>query len=121
MITETRESRTRLLHYEHHRRPRRRYHTLDNATLDKFNFICIPLHRDEVKLLISFCSGFVLILFSSILHNVTNCCFLTLRKFFLSQLNLRLQKKRNEQFLSSLLNHDSLEMLINDFFFFLYK
>jgi hypothetical protein len=121
MITETRESRTRLLHYEqHHRRPRRRYHTLDNGTLDKFNFICIPLHRDEVNLLISFSSGFVLIFFSSILGNVTNCCFLTLRKFFLSQLNLRLQKKRNGQFLSSL-NHDSLEMLINDFFFFLYK
>jgi hypothetical protein len=50
MITETRQSRTRLLHYEHHRRPRhRRHHTLDNATLDQFNFICIPLRRDEVN------------------------------------------------------------------------
>ncbi len=57
MITETRQSRTRLLQYEHHKRhhhhhrprPRRRYHTLDNATLDKFNFICVPLHPDEVN------------------------------------------------------------------------
>ncbi len=50
MIIETRQSRTRLLHYEHHRRPRRRrHHTLDNATLDQFNFICVPLHRDKVN------------------------------------------------------------------------
>ncbi|CAF1181784.1 unnamed protein product [Adineta steineri] len=50
MITETRQSRTRLLqYYECRTRPprRRRHHTLDNATLDKFNFICIPLHLDE--------------------------------------------------------------------------
>ena len=52
MITETRCSRTRLLYYEQHRpdRRRRRHHTLDNATLDKFNFICVPLHRDEVSI-----------------------------------------------------------------------
>ena len=48
MITETRQSRTRLVYYEH-RRPRRRHHTLDNATLDQFNFICVPLRRDEVN------------------------------------------------------------------------
>lgn len=57
MITETRQSRTRLLHYEHrhhHHRPRRRHHTLDNATLDKFNFICVPLHPDEVNFYIFF-------------------------------------------------------------------
>jgi hypothetical protein len=52
MITETRQSRTRLLYYEQHRRHqhrrRRRHHTLDNATLDQFKFICIPLHTDEV-------------------------------------------------------------------------
>jgi hypothetical protein len=48
MITETRESRARLLHtYERH--SRRRHHTLDNATLDQFNFICVPLHLDEVN------------------------------------------------------------------------
>lgn len=50
MITETRQSRTRLLHYEY-RRPRRRHHTLDNATLDKFNFICVPLHPNEVNII----------------------------------------------------------------------
>ena len=27
----------------------RRHYTLDNATLDKFNFICVPLHLDEVS------------------------------------------------------------------------
>lgn len=48
MITETRQSRTRLLQY-YERRPRRRHHTLDNATLDKFNFVCVPLHHNEVK------------------------------------------------------------------------
>ncbi|UJR13849.1 hypothetical protein I4U23_000859 [Adineta vaga] len=46
MITETRQSRTRLLQY-YERRSRRRHHTLDNATLDKFNFICVPLRLDE--------------------------------------------------------------------------
>ena len=55
MITETRHSRTRLLYHEQRRpdprrRRRRRHHTLDNATLDKFNFICVPLHRDEVTI-----------------------------------------------------------------------
>ena len=45
MITETR---TRILHTSEHF-PRRRYHTLDNGTLDKFNFICVPLHSDEVS------------------------------------------------------------------------
>ncbi len=51
MITETRQSRTHFLHtYE--RYPRRRHHTLDNATLDKFNFICVPLHSDEVNLFV---------------------------------------------------------------------
>ncbi len=51
MITEIRQSRTRLLEY-YERRPRRRHrrhHTLDNATLDKFNFICVPLRLDEVN------------------------------------------------------------------------
>ena len=48
MITETRQSRTRLLQYEYHRRQRRRHHTLDNTTLDKFNFVCVPLNPDEV-------------------------------------------------------------------------
>jgi hypothetical protein len=49
MITETRQSRTSLLRsYERHSR-RRRHHTLDNATLDKFNFICVPLHLDKVN------------------------------------------------------------------------
>ncbi len=48
MITEIRESRTRLLHYSE-RLQHRRHHTLDNATLDKFNFICVPLHIDEVN------------------------------------------------------------------------
>jgi hypothetical protein len=56
MITETRQSRTRHLHYEQHRRhhhhQHRRHHTLDNATLDKFNFICVPLHRDEVNIIL---------------------------------------------------------------------
>jgi len=51
MITETRHSRKHLLHYEHHRRHRRRHHTLDNTTLDKYNFICVPLHPDEVNLI----------------------------------------------------------------------
>ncbi|CAF0741079.1 unnamed protein product [Rotaria sp. Silwood1] len=51
MVIETRQSRTRLLHYEyhHHNRNRRRHHTLDNATLDKFNFICVQLHPDESR------------------------------------------------------------------------
>jgi len=48
MLAENRESRTRFLHtYERH--TRRRHHTLDNATLDKFNFICVPLHIEEVS------------------------------------------------------------------------
>jgi hypothetical protein len=52
MITETRQSRTSLLHcYESH--PRRRHHTLDNTTLDKFNFICVPLHLDKVNFFFS--------------------------------------------------------------------
>ncbi|CAF4143725.1 unnamed protein product [Rotaria socialis] len=51
MITETRQSRTRLIHYEyHHKRNRRRHHTLDNATLDKFNFVCVPLNLDESRI-----------------------------------------------------------------------
>ena len=33
------------------RHSRRRHHTLDNGTLDQFNFICIPLHPTEVKYL----------------------------------------------------------------------
>lgn len=57
MITETRQSRSRVFYYEEHRpqrrdhlrRRRRRHHTLDNATLDQFRFICIPLRRDEVR------------------------------------------------------------------------
>jgi hypothetical protein len=50
MITEIRQSRTRLLeYYERRPRRRRRHHTLDNATLDKFNFICVPLRLDEVN------------------------------------------------------------------------
>jgi hypothetical protein len=53
MITETRHSRTRLLHYEHHRH-RRRHHTLDNVILDKFNFVCVPLHPDKVNFINSF-------------------------------------------------------------------
>ena len=52
MITETRQSRTRLLQY-YERRTRRRHHTLDNATLDKFNFICVPLRLDGVKALMT--------------------------------------------------------------------
>ncbi|CAF1374188.1 unnamed protein product [Rotaria sordida] len=44
MIIETRES---LLHSFERRPPRRRHHTLDNATLDQFNFICVPLNLDE--------------------------------------------------------------------------
>lgn len=50
MITETRYSRTHLLHSYERRLPRRRHHTLDNATLDQFNFICVPLNLDEVLL-----------------------------------------------------------------------
>ncbi len=51
MITETRQNRTHRLHtYERH--SHRRYHTLDNATLDKFNFICVPLHPNEVNLFV---------------------------------------------------------------------
>ncbi|CAF0930228.1 unnamed protein product [Adineta steineri] len=53
MITETRQSRTRLLQYEyHHRHHRRRHHTLDSNsnTLDKFNFICVPLHPHESRI-----------------------------------------------------------------------
>ncbi len=49
MITETR---TRLFHTSE-RYPHRRHHTLDNATLDKFNFICVPLHSNEVNFLCS--------------------------------------------------------------------
>lgn len=50
MITEIRESRTSLLHkYEHHPRRHRRHHTLDNSTLDKFNFICVPLNLNKVN------------------------------------------------------------------------
>ncbi|CAF2048510.1 unnamed protein product [Rotaria magnacalcarata] len=50
MITETRQSRTRLIHYEYHyKHNRRRHHTLDNATLDKFNFVCVPLNLDESR------------------------------------------------------------------------
>jgi hypothetical protein len=51
MITETRQSRSHLLHYSEHHHSRRRHHTLDNATLDKFNFVCIPLHINEVNFL----------------------------------------------------------------------
>jgi hypothetical protein len=71
MLTETRQSRTHLLqyeHYRHHHRPRRRHHTLDNVTLDKFNFICVPLHPDEVNLINSFFlffSGFVWLFFNN--------------------------------------------------------
>ncbi|CAF2325589.1 unnamed protein product [Rotaria sp. Silwood2] len=51
MVIETRQSRTHL-HYEYHQhnRNRRRHHTLDNATLDKFNFICVQLHPDESRI-----------------------------------------------------------------------
>ncbi|CAF4501434.1 unnamed protein product [Rotaria sp. Silwood1] len=49
MIIETRESHSRLLHICE-RRPRRRHHTLDNATLDQFNFICVPLNLDETRI-----------------------------------------------------------------------
>jgi hypothetical protein len=44
MIT---ESHTRLLHHSE-RHIHRRHHTLDNSTLDQFNFICVPLHIDKV-------------------------------------------------------------------------
>lgn len=54
MLTETRQSRTSLSYYEqkyrHSRRRRRRHHTLDYSTLDKFNFVCIPLHADEASI-----------------------------------------------------------------------
>lgn len=52
MITETRQSRVRVIEYErYHPRSRpRRHHTLDNATLDKFDFICVPLRRDESRI-----------------------------------------------------------------------
>ncbi|CAF2596946.1 unnamed protein product [Rotaria sp. Silwood2] len=49
MIVATRESHSRLLHFSEHR-PRRRHHTLDNATLDQFNFICVPLNLDEGRI-----------------------------------------------------------------------
>lgn len=57
MLTETRQSRSHVFFYEERRpqrrdqrqRRRRRHHTLDNATLDQFKFICIPLRRDEVR------------------------------------------------------------------------
>jgi hypothetical protein len=80
MITETRQSRTRHLHYERHRRQHhhhRRHHTLDNATLDKFNFICVPLHRDEVNihLYFLFSPGFLR------LKNKINCCFFYLDNY----------------------------------------
>jgi len=54
MLTETRQSRVRVVQYErYHPRSRpRRHRTLDNATLDKFNFICVPLRRDEVNFLV---------------------------------------------------------------------
>jgi hypothetical protein len=69
MITETRQSRTRLLQYEHHQRrhhhhPRRRHHTLDNATLDQFNFICVPLHPNEVNLFFRNLFGFSFLFFN---------------------------------------------------------
>ncbi|CAF3742483.1 unnamed protein product [Rotaria magnacalcarata] len=46
------QSHTRLLHSIEHP-PRRRYHTLDNATLDQFNFICVPLHPEEERINLS--------------------------------------------------------------------
>lgn len=57
MLTETRQSRSHVFFCEERRpqrrdqrqRRRRRHHTLDNATLDQFKFICIPLHRDESR------------------------------------------------------------------------
>lgn len=51
MITETRLSRSDHLYIDEHH-PRRRHHTLDRATLDQFNFICVPLHPDEVNLIV---------------------------------------------------------------------
>lgn len=48
MIIESRETDTRQYH-SYERQQRRRYHTLDNATLDQFNFICVPLHPKEVS------------------------------------------------------------------------
>ncbi len=83
MITETRQTRTHVLHYEHHR-PRRRHHTLDNATLDQFNFVCIPLRRDEVNF-IPACFLFFrisLLHFFLSLNHQTNCCFSALRNSF---------------------------------------
>ena len=52
MRIETKKPHRFLLHaYEHY--PRHRYHTLNDATLDKFDFICVPLHLEEVNLLIN--------------------------------------------------------------------
>ncbi|CAF4291813.1 unnamed protein product [Rotaria socialis] len=50
--TKSHQSHTHLLHSIEHR-PRRRYHTLDNATLDQFNFICVPLHPEEARINLS--------------------------------------------------------------------
>lgn len=85
MLTETRQSRVRVVQYEryHPRSRSRRHHTLDNSTLDKFNFICVPLRRDEVNFLIQSKFSrffFFFFLFSLVLNNETNCCFFTLKE-----------------------------------------
>lgn len=51
MITETGYSCKRLeeVVYERHTHHRRRHRTLDRATLDQFNFVCIPLRPSEVN------------------------------------------------------------------------
>ena len=49
MITESRVTRTDHHLYIDEDHSRRRYQTLDHATLDQFNFICVPLHSDEVR------------------------------------------------------------------------
>ena len=48
MITETLLTRERCFHTNERSTVRRRHHTLDNGTLDQFNFICVPLNRDEM-------------------------------------------------------------------------
>ena len=50
LATESGPTRKRLSHRVDPSHPRRRHHTLDNATLDQFDFICVPLHLNEVSL-----------------------------------------------------------------------
>ena len=49
MLTEDGPTRQRLPYRIDQPLPRRRHHTLDNATLDQFDFVCLPLHLSEVS------------------------------------------------------------------------